>query len=252
MSDPAGPTPPQTPSPSAPESASAPEYASDEAHTVPRPGEPAPPAPPAAPDATWAAPGALPFGPPTGSAPPVGAPGYAPPAGYAPPQGYARPQGYAPPQGYARAPGYAPGSATAPVFGAPAVPARGGRTLGIVAFVLSLIATVGAAIAVAPAAFGIGLGAGKELASRPISTDFDWAVLSAVRDWVLLAETAFWIGTAVGVWALVQGIIALVKGRGRGWGIAAVVIAALGPVVFFVVLQGFLNAGFDAGSGIGG
>jgi hypothetical protein len=31
-----------------------------------------------------------------------------------------------------------------------------------------------------------------------------------------------------------------------------VVIAALGPVVFFVVLQGFLSAGYAAGSGIGG
>ncbi|WP_211160190.1 MULTISPECIES: hypothetical protein [Microbacterium] len=250
MSDPAGPTPPQTPSPSAPESASA------ETHTVPRPGELAPPAGPVAPHAAWAAPGALPFGPPAGSAPPAGAPGYAPPTGapgYAPPTGYAPPIGYAPPQGYAAPAGYGgPGSGTAPIFGASAESARGGRTLGIVALVLSLIATVGAAIAVAPAAFGIGLGAGKELASRPLSADFDWAVLTGVRDWVLLAETAFWIGTALGVWALVQGIVALVKGRGRGWAIAAVIIAALGPVVFFVVLQGFLTAGFGAGSGIGG
>ena len=73
-----------------------------------------------------------------------------------------------------------------------------------------------------------------------------------MRDWVLMGEVSFWVGTAIGVWALVQGIIAIVKGRGRGAGIAAVVIAALGPIAFGAVVQGFLTAGLAAGTGIGG
>jgi hypothetical protein len=121
-----------------------------------------------------------------------------------------------------------------------------------VALVVALVATVGAALGAGAAGFGIGLGTGREIAMLPSGRDFDWSMLTPVRDWVLLAETAFWIGTALGIWALVQGVIAVVKDRGRGFAIAAVVIAALGPVVFFVVLQGFLGAGYAAGSGIGG
>ncbi|WP_240642382.1 hypothetical protein [Microbacterium sulfonylureivorans] len=240
MSDPAEPTPPQTPP-----QQSAP------------PSDSAVPAVPQAP-AAWAAPGAPPFGAPVAHDP---AAGYAPPAGYAIPPGYAaQPTGptaaassaapYAPPdygQGYAPAPGpYAAGPASVRPASA------GGRRLGVVALVVALVATVGAAISVAIAAFSIGLGAGREIAMRPIDADFDWSYLSAVREWVLLAEVTFWLGTALGLWALVQGVIALVKGRGRGAAIAAIVVAALGPVVFFVVLQGFLTAGMAAGSSVGG
>lgn len=196
----------------------------DPAAPTPQPSS----APTAAPQASagWAAPSAPPFG--TPSAPPASA--------------YALPTGYAPPAGYS------PGAPASPA--APAAPA--GRGLGIVALAVALIATLGAALAAAVAAFGIGLGTGREIAMQPIGSDFDWSMLTPVRDQVLLAETSFWIGTALGVWALVQGIIALVKGRGRGFAIAAVVIAAIGPIVFFVVLQGFLTAGYAAGSGIGG
>lgn len=120
------------------------------------------------------------------------------------------------------------------------------------AFVVAMIATVGAGLAAAAAAFGIGLGTGREIAVRPVGGDFDWSILTPVRDWVLLAETAFWIGTALGVCALVQGVVALVKNRGRGWAIAAVVVAVAGPIVYGTLLVAFLQAGYGAGSGIGG
>ncbi len=200
---------------------------------------PAPPATPQAPTG-WAAPGAPPFGTPT--APPPAAAGYALPAGYAPPPGYSA--------GAPAAPGVAPAFGQQARAYAPAAPA--GRGLGVAALVIAVVATVGAALAVAVAAFAIGLGTGREIAMQPLGSDFDWGMLAPVRGSVLLAETAFWVGTALGIWALVQGVIAIVKGRGRGAAIAAVVIAALGPVVFFVVLQGFLAAGYTAGSGIGG
>ncbi|MFB7893831.1 hypothetical protein ACFC1I_16650 [Microbacterium sp. NPDC056044] len=205
-----------------------------------------PPAPPAA----WAPPSAAPFGPPTSdaSAPgqPVGAAqGWsAPPAGaYAPPVGYAAPAGYA----------AAPAAASVPAYGAPApAPAKRGSGLGVVALVLALVATVGASLVGAIASFNVGLGAGREVATRPFTGDFDWGVLAPVRDWVLLGEVSFWVGTALGLWALIQGIVAIVRGRGRGAGIAAVIVAAIGPIAFGAVVQGFLTAGLAAGSGVGG
>lgn len=211
-----------------------------------------PPTPPATPPAqpqTWAAPGAAPFGPPAGA--PAGAPvpnAAQPPAGWpAPPAGaYAPPPGYAAPVGYA-----APGATSAPAFGA-APPAKRSATLGIIALVVAIVATAGASIFAAIASFSIGLGAGKGIATRPIDADFDWSILTPVRDWVLLGEVSFWVGTALGVWALIQGVIAIVTARGRGAGIAAVVVAALGPVAFGAVVQGFLTAGLAAGTGIGG
>ncbi|MFB8145218.1 hypothetical protein ACFC1W_00575 [Microbacterium sp. NPDC056003] len=211
--------------------------------TPPTP-EPTPPvAPPAPAPTAWAAPAAPPFGAPSAVAPAPTPGGTASPAGgaYAPPAGYALPAGYGTP---APAPGLHPG----------AVSARrsSGRGLGIVAFVLATVGTVGAALGAGISAFAIGLGAGREIAERPFTGDFDWSVLAPVRESVLLAEVSFWVGTVLGVWALAQGIVALVKDRGRVWAIVAIAVAALGPVVFFAVLQGLLTAGLGAGTGVGG
>ncbi|WP_251450449.1 hypothetical protein [Microbacterium sp. Marseille-Q6648] len=181
----------------------------------------------------WAAPATPPFGPPPGSpaTPPAAGP-HGMPAGYGGPG--AR---YAPPG--------MPPVATAPA--APATPA-----LGIVSLVLALIAAVGATLVGAWAAFRIGMGAGSEIALRPMDMNVDWSVLSPVRDLVLLAEASFWIGTVLGVWALVQGVVAILRRRGRGYAIAAVVIAVFGPAIFFTAVQAALTAGFGAGSSIGG
>lgn len=203
--------------------------------TNPQPAQAQPPVPAPAAPTGWVAPSAPPFGTPT-----------APPA-----QAYAMPAGYAPPVGYV--PGAQVGPGSAPGYGSAHAAARPtGRGLGVVALIVAVIATVGAALVVGVAAFAIGVGTGREIALMPRGGDFEWAALAPVRDSVLLAEVAFWIGTALGLWALVQGVIAMVKDRGRGFAIAAVVIAALGPVLFFVVLQGFLSAGYAAGSSIGG
>ncbi|MFZ7087317.1 DUF4064 domain-containing protein [Curtobacterium sp. RRHDQ10] len=43
------------------------------------------------------------------------------------------------------------------------------------------------------------------------------------------------IGTLFGIWAIVQGIIAAVKARGRAAGIVAIVLAVLGPIAFSVL-----------------
>lgn len=151
---------------------------------------------------------------------------YAPPTGYAPP-----PQGYGP---------YVPLPAAGRV--------RRGAGLGVVALVLAVLAAVGATILGAIAGYGIGLGTGRSLALPAMDLQFDWSILTPVREWVLLGEIAFWTGTALGTWALVQGIVAIVQDRGRGWGLAAVIVAALGPIAFAVGVQALLTAGFAAGA----
>ncbi|WP_426320382.1 hypothetical protein [Microbacterium sp. E-13] len=214
----------------------------------------------------WAPPGAAPFGPPgpsSGQTPapttypgghPGGYPGSAPGGQPNPVPGWPAPpaSAYGPPPRYAPPPGYAVTQAAASVSpSGPAARAPRGAALGITALILSVIATVGASLLAAIASFRIGLGAGREISSRPFDADFDWSILTPVRDWVLLGEVAFWVGTAVGLWALVQGIVAIVTARGRGAGIAAVIIAALGPVAFGAVVQGFLTAGLASGTGVG-
>ncbi|QKJ19030.1 hypothetical protein [Microbacterium hominis] len=181
-----------------------------------------PPAPPVPPPAGWA---------------PPSAPVYGPPPGY-PTSGAA----YAPPPGSARVP---------PLHPQPVVPAAtGSPALGIVALVLALLAAVGASLLAAGAGAAIAAGAGREIALNA-SPDLDLSVLAPVRVWVLVGEVSFWIGTVLGVWALAQGTVAIVRRRGRGVGIAAVVVAALGPVIFFTALQIGLAAGFGM-SGLSG
>lgn len=194
-----------------------------------------PPAAPTGGPVAWAPPSAPPF---AQAGAPVRAGGYAPPQAYGPPAGYVAGAGYAPPNGYAPAP---QGFDVAPP---PRAESRS-ATAGVVAFVLSLIAALIAPVIGSVAAFQVGLGALTDLSFE--GTTFDWSLLTPVRDSVLVAEIAFWIGTACGLWALAQGIFAAVTRRGRGLGVAAIVLAALGPVIFFTVLQIAFGVGAATG-----
>ena len=215
----------------------------------------------ATPVAPWAPPGAAPFGVPSA---PAAAPHGGPPAGDRT-RGYALPPGYVPPPGFAPPAGSMPNPAHGPAVAGTSTTASGhlaadaafatprrSRALGVVALALALLAAVGASMFAALASFNVGLGTGREIAMRALDADFDWSILTPVRDWVLLGEVSFWTGTVLGITALVLGIVAIVTRRGRGAGIAAVVIAALGPLVFGGIVQGFLTAGVTAGSGVGG
>lgn len=144
-----------------------------------------------------------------------------------------------------------PGANTAyATYGAPAEPR--GKGLGATALVGALIAAIVAPIAAAIAGYRIGLGASREFTLRDIDDRFDWSVLAPVRDWVLIAEVSFWVGTVLGLWALIQGIVAIAKNRGRGAGIAALVLAILGPFVFGAAIYFTLVVGAVGGSSIGG
>jgi len=103
-------------------------------------------------------------------------------------------------------------------YGQPPVAVRRSGALGAVALVLALVATVGAGLFGAIAGFNIGIGAGKGFADLPMDGTWDWSILTPVRDWVLLGEVSFWVGTALGVWALVQGFLTAGLAAGTGIG----------------------------------
>lgn len=167
-----------------------------------------------APQAYAAAPGAYPTAAPVAPA--------APPGAYAVPVG-----GYAVPSGAYSVPD--------------AAPQRSG-VLGSLALVFSLVAAVVAPILGGISAFEIG----RRL-PYGVSSGNDLSVLSPARDQVLWAELSFWTGTVFGIAALVLGIIAIRRRQGRGAGIAALVLAVLGVVIFSAVVLVTFAVGGAAG-----
>jgi hypothetical protein len=176
-------------------------------------------------------PNAQPFQPPAAppAAPPYAGGAYPAPAApeaqnvYAPPSGaYGVPVGgYQVPQG-----GYV----------APEAPVKGSAGLGIVALVLGIVALV--VPPVLALVFGIQFGERlPEFVDNPeYGAGGDLSSLAPVRDQVLWLEIAFWIGTIAGIAAIVIGIIAIAKRRGRGLGIFGLILAVLGPVAYFILL----------------
>ncbi|WP_447653077.1 hypothetical protein [Microbacterium sufflavum] len=166
--------------------------------------------------------------PPAYAAAPGAYPTAAPVAPAAPPGAYAVPVGgYAVPSGAYSVPD--------------AAPQRSG-VLGSLALVFSLVAAVVAPILGGISAFEIG----RRL-PYGVSSGNDLSVLSPARDQVLWAELSFWTGTVFGVAALVLGIIAIRRRQGRGAGIAALVLAVLGVVIFSAVVLVTFAVGGAAG-----
>lgn len=157
-----------------------------------------------------------------------------PPGAYAAPAGGygAQVGGYAPPAG-----GYQP----------PAVRTPGSPTLGIIGFVLSLVAMILAPILGGISGYQIGFSL-PAVAESLDPTTSDLGSLSSVRGQVLIGEIGFWVGTAAGIAAIVVGIIAMVKRQGRAWGVVALILGVIAPVVFFFVLSILLATGASAGS----
>jgi hypothetical protein len=116
-----------------------------------------------------------------------------------------------------------------------AAPAKAKR-LGVVAFVAGLVLLVFALVlsVVTGLAFGPLMVQGISDAGT-----FDPAGISeddpAVAAFGVLSTVYFLGATALGLWALVQGIIAIVQKRGRAFGIVAIALAVATPVISFVV-----------------
>ncbi|MDY0984386.1 hypothetical protein SOM10_10800 [Microbacterium sp. CFBP9023] len=189
---------------------------------VPPAYQSAPPAYQGAPPAYQSAPPAYQGAPPSYQGAP--APQAAPPGAYQVPVG-----GYAAPAG---------------AYQTPVIAEKKSGLLGILALVLAIVAAV-----VTPIVAGImGFEIGRRLPGGLDTTAPDFlSILSPARDQVLWAEISFWTGTILGIAAIVIGIIAIRKKQARGAGIAALVVAVLGPIIFWVVLLVTLSTGTATG-----
>lgn len=110
------------------------------------------------------------------------------------------------------------------------------KTLGVVAFIVGLVVlvfalvlSVVAGLAFAPLA-GQMITDGGTIDQSAISSDDP-----GVAAFGVLSATFFFLGTILGLWALVQGMIATIKKRGRAFGIVAMALAVATPVISFVV-----------------
>ena len=167
------------------------------------------------------------------------APGYpAPPAPthQPPPGAYPAPVG-----GYG-----SPAGAYAP-SGEPRSSQPKSAVLGLVAFALSILAAVVTSIVAGVAGYQIGFTL-PTVMQQIDGTTSDLSFLAPVREQVLMGEVSFWLGTLAGIAAIALGIMAIVKRAGRAWGITALIVGVLGPVVFFTVLGVSLGIGATAGS----
>lgn len=145
-----------------------------------------------------------------------------------------------PPPGRPPVPPFAaPGAATLPRAYAEALTVRApaSRGLGIAALVLGAVAAAVAPLVGGWAAFVAAAGTSQEWDGSTASA-WSWSMFTPVREWFLVGEIAFWVGTAVGIWALAQGIVAVASGRGVAAGAIGIVLAVLGPVIFALAVGG--------------
>lgn len=138
------------------------------------------------------------------------------------------------------------GGYTAPAgaYQAPVIGEKKSGLMGILALILAIVAAVVMPIVAGVAGFDIG----RRVPGGLDTTDPDLlAILAPARDQVLWAEISFWTGTILGIAAIVIGIIAIRKKQARGAGITALILAVLGPFIFWAVLLVTLSTGTATG-----
>ena len=117
----------------------------------------------------------------------------------------------------------------------PALP----KTLGVVAFIAALVVLVFALVLSVVAGLAFAPLAGQMITD---GGTIDQSAISAddpgVAAFGVLSMAFFVGGTLLGLWALVQGLIATLKKRGRAFGITAMALAVATPVISFVVFYG--------------
>ena len=129
-------------------------------------------------------------------------------------------------------------------YQAPSSEQKKSGLLGILALIFAIVAAVVTPIVAGIAGFEIG----RRIPGGLDTTDPDFlSILSPARDQVLWAELSFWTGTILGIAAIVIGILAIRKKQARGAGIGALVVAVLGPIIFWVVLFVAVSTGTAAG-----
>jgi len=126
-------------------------------------------------------------------------------------------------------------AAPVPYGAAPTSLPAGRRTLGVVAFLASLVALVGGMTISGFVALGLSSYVGP-------AVDGSLDTFSGAQESDMLAISngmiaVFLFGSALGVWAIAQGIVAIVRRRGRAFGIAAIAVAVMAPIACYVVFN---------------
>jgi len=132
----------------------------------------------------------------------------------------------------------APTSAGAPAWQGYEEPARKKKTVGVVAFVLGLVALVlGVVVGYLFGTAIVHSQAFDDVLRNGGSTTPDSSAFSDLQGSPELATAGGLaiLGSALGIWSIVQGIIAIVTKRGRAWGVIGLILAVLGPIALFVV-----------------
>lgn len=130
-----------------------------------------------------------------------------------------------------------------PYGSAPIAPAQS-KKLGFVAMVLGLGVFVGSILA----SVLMGFAAAQFAVLGPNGFNVNLRLDSPNPVESTLAVLAFvhvFVGTALGLWAITQGIVAIATRRGRAFGVIAIVAAFLAPGISLVVYMGtaLANAG---------
>lgn len=123
---------------------------------------------------------------------------------------------------------------------APAARKKGPATLGVIAFIVALLAVVVGSILTYIGGVQVGaLAQYAQLSSDGASIDPSTlppeAQASAAMGGALVV-VGYTVMAVLGLWGLIQGIVAAIRGRGRGWGIAAIVIAVLAVIPVSILL----------------
>jgi hypothetical protein len=143
----------------------------------------------------------------------------------------------------------APAHAGAPAWQSHDEPKPKKKTLGVVAFFLGLAALVigviggyvmGSALANSDAINNLVPSSGATPDQQELQRQLmnDPAVISQIGVGAVIAGVA----AILGLWALVQGIIAAVTKRGRGWGIFAIILAVVATIATLVTYVGVAAA----------
>ncbi|MEJ8285605.1 hypothetical protein [Curtobacterium citreum] len=132
----------------------------------------------------------------------------------------------------------APASSGSPAWQSYEEPKAKKKTLGVVAFVVGLAALVVGVIGgyLFGQAFG-GSEAFRDSMENSGATPSDSQITELMTSSAAVTGSLmFYLGTALGLWAIVQGIIAAVTKRGRAWGVVAIILAVVAVIAFGIAI----------------
>ncbi|OZD38535.1 hypothetical protein CH252_31820 [Rhodococcus sp. 06-1477-1B] len=115
--------------------------------------------------------------------------------------------------------------------------AKGSNRLGLIAFVVSLVAVLGGSIIALIAGLqSAGVAQYADMAGQVDTTTLPPAAQQSAILVGVLTVVAFAVYAVFGLWGFVQGIVAAVKNRGRGWAFGAIALSVLGGIVVGIAL----------------